>query len=51
MVISISIASPEVIEAFRQQRKKQESTTIINNDNTKVAMQNSTNHGTQTFNF
>ena len=48
----INIASPDVIKAFAEQRKKQDSiTTIINNDNTKVAIQNSTNNGTQTFNF
>ena len=49
----INIASPEVIAAFEQKlgKNNEAGTTIINNDNTKVAMQNSTNHGTQTFNF
>ena len=49
----INIASPEVIAAFEQKlgKNNEAATTIINNDNTKVAMQNSTNHGTQTFNF
>ena len=49
----INIASPDVIEAFQQKLKEntEAGTTIINNDNTKVAMQNSTNNGTQTFNF
>jgi predicted HTH transcriptional regulator len=49
----INIASPEVIVAFQQKlgKNNKAGTTIINNDDTKVAMQNSTNNGTQAFNF
>ncbi len=49
----ITIASPEIIAAFQQQldNSHDAGTTIINNDNTQVIMQNSTNNGTQTFNF
>lgn len=49
----INIASPEVIRAFDKQYKiESNSKNIINNnDNTKIAMQNSINNGTQTFNF
>ncbi len=50
----INIASPEVIKAFDKQYKiesKSKDVIINNNDNTKIAMQNSINNGTQTFNF
>jgi predicted HTH transcriptional regulator len=49
----IHSASPEVIAAFQQQlgKNNEAGPPIINNDNTKVAMQNSTNNGTQTFNL
>lgn len=48
----INVASPQVIQAFElKHNADHESTTINNSDGTKVAMQNSTNNGTQTFNF